>query len=73
MSAYQYLFSSLRWRRSAQLYLEAGQSFVSECMNMSAMSRQRLDQVDKARAELDTLDVQYNRALDELEVGVVRN
>ena len=37
---------------------------------MSAMSRQRLDQVDQARAELDTLDAQYNRALDELEVGI---
>ena len=60
--------STPRWRWAAQSYLEAGQVFVGECMSMSAMSRQRLDQVDQTRADLDALDAQYNRVLDELEV-----
>ena len=34
------------------------------------MSRQRLDQVDAAKADLEAIEVVYNRALDELEVRV---
>lgn len=59
---------ALRWRWAAQSYLEAGQVFVGECVSMAAMSRQRLDQVDQTRADLDALDAQYNRVLNELEV-----
>ena len=43
---------------------------VSECMMVSAISRQRLEQVDAAKADLEAMEVVYNRALDELEVRV---
>lgn len=56
------------WRQSADAYLHLGEAFVEECTSNAAMSVQRLEQVDAARAALADSDGAYNRALDQLEV-----
>mmetsp|Transcript_30338 Transcript_30338/g.67275 ORF Transcript_30338/g.67275 Transcript_30338/m.67275 type:complete len:702 (-) Transcript_30338:298-2403(-) len=56
-----------RWKMAARSYLEISNAFVTECMQMGAMSRQRLDQVDEARSVLEEHDQRYNQQLDQLE------
>jgi hypothetical protein len=59
---------SCRWREAARAYLDQGDVFVSECVQMGAMSRQRLELVDLTRAELEQEDLRYLGTLDQLEV-----
>eukprot|EP00955_Chlamydomonas_euryale_P006357 67506-Chlamydomonas_euryale.AAC.1 len=56
------------WCTSARYYLEEGDAFVSECLAVLAMSRNRLATVDAARRNLEEQDRTYNDALDRLEV-----
>jgi non-ribosomal peptide synthetase component E (peptide arylation enzyme) len=56
------------WQQAAIKYLDGGQAFIQECVEVGAMSKQRLMVVDRLRADLENADSQYNAALDELEV-----